>query len=41
VNTDEKQLSAIVDTKDMASQIQKDVKEVCCDGSIQTESKGS
>jgi len=25
----------------MASQIQKDVKEVCCDGSIQTESKGS
>jgi hypothetical protein len=34
VNTDEKQLNAVVDTKDIGSQIQKDVKEAFCDGSV-------
>ena len=41
VATDEKQLNAVVDTKDCGFQIQKEVREVQCDGSIQTESKGS
>lgn len=41
IQTDEKQLNAVVDTKDCGSQIQKDVREAFCDGSIQTESKGS
>ncbi len=41
VGTDEKQLNAVVDTKDCGSQIYKDVREAFCDGSIQTESKGS
>jgi hypothetical protein len=41
IQTDEKLVDAIVDTKDIGSQIIKEVKEVCCDGSIQTESKGS
>lgn len=41
MQTDEKQLSAIVDTKDIGSQIFKDVKEASCDGFVQTESKGS
>jgi len=34
VMTEEKEMSARVDTNEMGSQIQKDVKEVCCDGSI-------
>jgi hypothetical protein len=33
--------TANIDTKEIASQIYKDVKEAFCDGSIQTESKGS
>ena len=41
VQTDEKQMNAVVDTKEFASQIQKEVREAFCDGSIQTESKGS
>ena len=41
VQTDEKQLNAVVDTKDCGSQAFKDVREAFCDGSIQTESKGS
>jgi hypothetical protein len=34
-------MNAVVDTKEFASQIQKEVREAFCDGSIQTESKGS
>ncbi len=34
-------MNATVDTKEFSTQIQKDVKEAFCDGSIQTESKGS
>lgn len=41
VNTQEKELSVRADTNEFGSQIQKDVKEVYCDGSIQTENKGS
>lgn len=41
IPTDEKQLNAVVDTKEIGSQMFKDVREQFCDGSIQTESKGS
>lgn len=42
VNTDEKQLNAVVDTHDIGSQVYKEVREASCGGAnIQTESKGS
>ena len=42
VQTDEKQLNAVVDTKDMGSQIFKDVREASCGAaSVRTESVGS
>jgi hypothetical protein len=34
-------LNAVVDTKDMASQMYKDVREASCGGFVQTESVGS
>ena len=34
IGTDEKQLNAVVDTKDIGSQAMKDVREAFCDGSI-------
>ncbi len=41
VQTVEKELNTAVETSEMGSQVLKDVKEACCDGSIQTSSKGS
>jgi hypothetical protein len=41
IQTVEKELNAKADTNEFGSQVFKDVKEQCCDGSIQTESKGS
>jgi hypothetical protein len=41
VQTDEKELGTQVDTSEIGSQIQREVKDMCCDGSIQTESVGS
>jgi hypothetical protein len=34
VQTDEKQMNAVVDTKEIGSQIFKDVKEASCDGFV-------
>ena len=39
IQTDEKQMGTIVDTKEVSAQMIKDVKEAFCDGTIQTENK--
>jgi hypothetical protein len=40
IKTVEKELNTKIDTNEVGSQMHKDVKEVCCDGSIMTDNKG-